>query len=457
MELLSLKIFELGGILWLLGPFRVWLPVNYLRSHSKLSVSDGSSKDRYELGMYVLTRACSVTYFFVVSFVLRRDWVFNHVIGFGKWDQFRDGPPVTGNFVEDWYLAREWMGIHWWTGLFDWSQPTDQDWSIDTENWVEAPIDRYELRSIGDYSISFAVDGLSLVRIRRTAFIMPRCIRYCWRNVANREAMGYYRMLRSVRLIVAFWTRDLLVFFIMFEIILYPMYRLIVVWGAHEQKKKAAMSFVRYTVFGSRIRLIVILVRMVGFGTTAIDYIRFPGAEHAWWVQLLWFPAFVSFAVKVPTFPFHHWLTLAHVEAPTVGSVVRAALRRKLGSYGFLRFMLPIFKDPTSFQMFMPLAATRCRLSVIFAALMAISQSDRKRIIAYSSIAHMNFSRLGRMSMSDRAVLGGNNFVYRSRFCLSWPVLFSRISVRSLPSTRSLVFQRFSGGSAGLKSIFLPV
>jgi NADH-quinone oxidoreductase subunit M len=129
--------------------------------------------------------------------------------------------------------------------------------------------------------------------------------------------------------------------------------------------------------------------------------------EHSWWASLLWLPAFIAFAVKIPTFPFHHWLTLAHVEAPTCGSVVLAALLLKLGSYGFLRFMLPIFKNPDSFQFFMPVAATLCILSIIFAALMAISQSDLKRIVAYSSIAHMNFSLLGLMSMTDRAIVGG--------------------------------------------------
>jgi len=100
-------------------------------------------------------------------------------------------------------------------------------------------------------------------------------------------------------------------------------------------------------------------------------------------------------------------LTLAHVEAPTVGSVVLAALLLKLGSYGFLRFMLPVFKDPVNFETFMPIATTLCLLSVIFAALMAISQADLKRIVAYSSIAHMNFSLLGLLSMTDRAIVGG--------------------------------------------------
>lgn len=115
----------------------------------------------------------------------------------------------------------------------------------------------------------------------------------------------------------------------------------------------------------------------------------------------------MAFAVKVPTWPFHHWLTLAHVEAPTVGSVILAALLLKLGSYGFLRYMLPVFKDPANFEMFMPIACCLCLMSVIFAAVMAISQSDLKRIVAYSSIAHRNFSLLGLLSRTDRAIMGG--------------------------------------------------
>jgi len=151
----------------------------------------------------------------------------------------------------------------------------------------------------------------------------------------------------------------------------------------------------------------------------------------------------VAFAVKVPTFPFHHWLTLAHVEAPTVGSVIRAALRLKLGSYGFLRYMLPIFGHPSNFEHFMPVAATRCRLSVIFAALMAISQADLKRIVAYSRIAHMNFSRLGLMSMTERAVVGGtflfiaHGFVSAAMF-FSVGMLYDRYHQRDLRYYRGL-------------------
>src|SRR6185437_4131790 len=154
-------------------------------------------------------------------------------------------------------------------------------------------------------------------------------------------------------------------------------------------------------------------------------------------------PAFVAFAVKVPCFPFHHWLTLAHVEAPTCGSVIRAALRLKLGSYGFVRFMLPLFNDPVNFEQFMPVAATLCLLSVIFAALMAISQSDLKRIVAYSSIAHMNFSLLGLMSLTDRAIVGGtilfiaHGFVSAAMF-FSVGMLYDRYHQRDLLYYRGL-------------------
>jgi NADH:ubiquinone oxidoreductase subunit 4 (subunit M) len=151
----------------------------------------------------------------------------------------------------------------------------------------------------------------------------------------------------------------------------------------------------------------------------------------------------VAFAVKVPTFPFHHWLTLAHVEAPTIGSVILAALLLKLGSYGFLRYMLPIFNDPANFESFMPVAATLCLLSVIFAAMMAISQSDLKRIVAYSSIAHMNFSLLGLLSMTDRAIIGGtilfiaHGFVSAAMF-FSVGILYDRYHQRELLYYRGL-------------------
>jgi NADH-quinone oxidoreductase subunit M len=210
--------------------------------------------------------------------------------------------------------------------------------------------------------------------------------------------------------------------------------------------------------------LVIILAMLRTFGTTAMDVITDWSADQAWWVARLWLPAFVAFAVKVPTWPFHHWLTLAHVEAPTVGSVVLAALRLKLGSYGILRFMLPVFSDPLNFEAFMPVATTLCLRSVIFAAVMAISQSDLKRIVAYSSIAHMNFSLLGLRSMTDRAIMGGtirfiaHGFTSAGRF-FSVGFLYDRYHQRdrlyfrglaSVAPVWSLCFARFNLANLGV-------
>lgn len=429
------QLFNLGGLWWLFVPFIGFTYLALKRAYNP-AVEVSTANDTFSFRVYALSVLSSVIYFVVVSYTLLSNWVWGVRSGWANWAGY------------SW--TEEWVPVYWYENYLGWDDfPNLTTWSKDRfeftdQMWVNNPINYLEFVNIGGwFNIPFGVDGLSLALILLTAFIVPLCLLYCWRNIATREAMAFYLIILEILLVVAFWTRDLVLFFIMFELILWPMYRLIVTWGSHEQKKKAAMSFVLYTIFGSLILLIVILVSLLTFKTTSIDAMLTYFPETSWWQALLWVPAFVAFAVKVPTWPFHHWLTRAHVEAPTVGSVIRAALRLKLGSYGFIRFMLPLFNDPVNFEQFMPLAATLCLLSVIFAALMAISQSDLKRIVAYSSIAHMNFSLLGLLSMSDRAIIGGailfiaHGFVSAGMF-FSVGMIYDRYHQRDLLYYRGL-------------------
>jgi NADH-quinone oxidoreductase subunit M len=411
-ETMSLKLFEFGGLLWLVAPFILAFATAAYRAVVAAPSGVKRNADKQSTLNYYIATACSSIYFFIVSFSLLRSWTWMKPVGTAVrtieippyWQM--EPNPVFGDdcTYEEWYE------------LWSHGEPTmlptyhmNELFQMHDPNWMMSQTNYYQyLWSVGDFfTVSLGVDGLSLGLILLTAFVTPLTLIYCWANVANREAMCYYLLIIEILLVVAFWTRDILVFFILFELLLWPMFRLIVVWGAHEQKKKAAASFVLYTIFGSLILLIVIIAMMTTYGTTMVDYMTDWTLGSAWWTTLLWVPAFIAFAVKVPTWPFHHWLTLAHVEAPTVGSVILAALLLKLGSYGFLRYMLPVFNDPANFETFMPIACCLCLMSVIFAAVMAISQSDLTRIVAYSSIAHMNFSLLGLLSMTDRAIMGG--------------------------------------------------
>lgn len=389
---MTIKLFDIGGVLWLVAPF-VFAFMIALYQAATAPVGVGS-KDKDSTWAYFTATGCSIIYFFVVSFSLLRDWTWMKQIGWCH----RLISVIVDIYQDRYSYWPDWVP-YWPTTWKDYFQG----------NFVPNPTNYYqELTSVGSWgSIPFGVDGLSLGLILLTAFITPLTLIYCWRNVPYRESMCYYLLLIETLLIVAFWTRDVLVSFILFELLLWPMFRLIVVWGAHEARKKAAMSFVLYTVFGSLILLVVIIAMLLTFGTTSIDHIADWTMTESWWAALLWLPAFVAFAVTVPTWPFHHWLTLAHVEAPTTGRVVLAALLLKLGTYGLMKYILPVFNNPTNFKLFMPIVCMLCLVSVIFAAMMAISQSDLKRIVAYSRIAHMNFSLLGLLSMTDRAIMGG--------------------------------------------------
>jgi proton-translocating NADH-quinone oxidoreductase chain M len=196
----------------------------------------------------------------------------------------------------------------------------------------------------------------------------------------------------EVLLVLVFSVSDLLLFYIFFESVLIPMYIIIGVWGSRERKVRAAYMFFLYTLFGSVLMLLGIIYIYVQVGSTDYETLlnyEFNGLEQ----KLLWLSFFASLASKIPMLPAHIWLPEAHVEAPTAGSVVLAGILLKLGSYGFLRFSLPLF--PAASYFFTPLVYTLSIIGVIYASLTAIRQTDLKRIIAYTSVAHMNLVVMG--------------------------------------------------------------
>jgi proton-translocating NADH-quinone oxidoreductase chain M len=204
-------------------------------------------------------------------------------------------------------------------------------------------------------------------------------------------------------LIVVFSTLDLLFFYIFFESILIPMFLMIGIWGSRDRKIRAAYLFFFYTLVGSVLMLAGILYIYAQTGTTDYETLllfEFSSLEQ----KILWVSFFLSFGAKVPMLPFHIWLPEAHVEAPTTGSVLLAGILLKLGSYGFLRFSLPLF--PTAGVFFLPFVHTLSVMAIVYASFTAIRQTDLKRIIAYTSVAHMNLIVLGLFAFNNIGLEG---------------------------------------------------
>jgi len=226
--------------------------------------------------------------------------------------------------------------------------------------------------------------------------LIPLCLLASWDSVSKfyKEYVIAFLVMESF-LILVFCVRDLLLFYIFFESVLIPMFIIIGVWGSRERKVRASYMFFLYTLFGSVLMLISILFIYFKTGTT--DYetlltVNFTTIEQ----RFIWLAFFASFASKIPMLPVHIWLPEAHVEAPTAGSVVLAGILLKLGSYGFLRFSLPLLPEASFY--FTPFIFALSILGVIYPSLTAIRQTDLKRIIAYTSVAHMNLVMIGLFS-----------------------------------------------------------
>jgi len=252
----------------------------------------------------------------------------------------------------------------------------------------------------------FGVDGLSLFFIYLTTFLMPLCIVFNW-TASDKKVFSNYTTFLAIELllIIAFATTDLLVFYIAFETILIPFF-LFIGFNAHRKRRiHASYLLFFYTIAGSILMLVSILTIYTYTGTTDLyilldrNYIQNDNME-----KIIWLTFFLAFAVKVPVFPFHIWLPEAHVEAPTEGSVLLAGVLLKLGTYGMLRFLMPMF--PTATIYYTPLVLILSTMGILYTSFITLRQIDIKRIVAYSSVAHMNLCILGMFSGNITAIAG---------------------------------------------------
>jgi NADH-quinone oxidoreductase subunit M len=305
------------------------------------------------------------------------------------------------------------------------------------------------------------VDGISVLFVLLTAFLMPLCIIASWRSITNRvlEYLIAFLILETL-VIGVFCALDLILFYLFFEGQLIPMFLIIGVWGG-ANRVYAAYKFFLYTLLGSVLMLAAILA-MAGIAhTTSIPALlayHFDPKVQIW----LWLAFFASFAVKMPMWPVHTWLPDAHVEAPTAGSVILAGILLKMGGYGFLRFSLPMF--PSASHVFTPLIFTLSVIAVVYTSLVAFRQTDIKKLIAYSSVAHMGFVTMGIFSGNAQGEQGAifqmlSHGVIAGALFLCVGVVYDRMHTREIAFYGGLtarmpwyaaVFLLFTMGNVGL-------
>src|SRR5712664_3254754 len=285
------------------------------------------------------------------------------------------------------------------------------------------------------------VDGISLPFVILTTGLMPICILASWKSVTVRlrEYMMAFLLLETL-MVGTFCALDLVLFYLFFEGGLIPMFLIIGVWGG-PRRVYASFKFFLYTLLGSVLMLLAIMAMYWDAGTTDIAALirhDFARSMQPW----LWLAFFASFAVKMPMWPVHTWLPDAHVEAPTAGSVVLAAILLKMGGYGFLRFSLPMF--PLASHDFAPLVFTLSAIAIIYTSLVALMQEDMKKLIAYSTLAHKGFVTMGIFAGSTPGVAGGvfqmvSHGIVSGALFLCVGIVYDRLHTREIAAYGGLV------------------
>lgn len=293
----------------------------------------------------------------------------------------------------------------------------------------------------GNINYHLGVDGISLPFVILTAFLMPLCILASWTSIETRvkEYMVAFLVLETL-MIGVFVSLDLVLFYLFFEGGLIPMFLIIGIWGG-ARRVYASFKFFLYTLLGSVLMLIAVMAMYVTAGTTDIPTLmayEFPVEMQTW----LWLAFFASFAVKMPMWPVHTWLPDAHVEAPTAGSVILAGILLKMGGYGFIRFSLPMFPDASAY--FADFVMVLSVIAIIYTSLVALMQEDIKKLIAYSSVAHMGFVTMGLFALNRQGVDGAvmqmisHGFVSGALF-LCVGVVYDRMHTREIKAYGGLV------------------
>jgi NADH-quinone oxidoreductase subunit M len=289
--------------------------------------------------------------------------------------------------------------------------------------WHSAPADAFGFRFVqegtwiswGVHEIKYlvGVDGISMLLILLTTILGFVAMLSSWTSIQHRVKEFYACMLLlQTGMLGVFISLDFFLFYIFWEVMLVPMYFIIGVWGG-KRKIYAAVKFFIYTLAGSLLMLLGILALYLYHGSVTGQYtfdVRILQGMGNWpdWFDLqfwVWLSFFVGFAIKVPMFPFHTWLPDAHVEAPTAGSVILAGVLLKMGTYGFLRFSLPIMPDATHY--FLPFALGLSIIGVIYGACVALMQKDWKKLVAYSSVSHLGFTMVGIFALNSQGLSGG--------------------------------------------------
>ncbi len=321
-----------------------------------------------------------------------------------------------------------------------------------TVNWIPAFKIHYAL----------GIDGISLLLVLLTTFIMPLCVLASWRYIQVRvKEFMICLLIMETAMVGVFCALDFVLFFVFWEAMLIPMALLIGVWGG-PRKIYAALKFFIYTMSGSVFLLVAMIALYLKAGTFSIPELMgksFPIGFQNW----IFLAFFISFAIKVPMFPFHTWLPAAHVEAPTAGSVLLASVLLKMGTYGFLRFSLPITPDAAHY--FTPYVLALSVVAIVYGGLTALAQTDLKKLVAYSSVAHMGFATLGIFALNKAGIEGAvlvmiNHGVTTGALFIVVGIIYERLHTRDLGATAGMgktmpIFAAFAGVFA-LSSLAFP-